>query len=166
LDLPKELKPYVTTDFSLAITMWVLALKLVNRDGQPPKPKECPEYREINAKELDELGIDFAEGMKRGLGQIAYGFAYHENRQKIIDTFNKARKAAKEGANQEIPDTFEIKCECGREHTQDLVEILATFAGYLFAARKHFADRRPRVGALLRVPKGTGFELIDPRTIQ
>lgn len=156
-------KAYATDDFSLAVTLWVLAMQMVNHKGQPAGKGECPEWKQIESKDLDKLGIDFEEAVKRGMGEIAYGFAYHDKRQLIIDTFRKAREAAKTG-NTEIPDTFKLKCECGKDCTLETVELLSSFAAYLFAARKYFADRRPKIPAKLRVQNDDGsFDLIDPR---
>ena len=143
-------QPYATTDFSLAVTLATLGIKPVNHDGQIAKRGEQPEWREITTELLDEFGITLEEAERRGLGEIAYGFAMHPMRAEIIQEFRKARARFDKTDTEHIPDDFCIKCECGKEHTAQIVPILATFAAFLFGTRKYLADRRKRVKARLR----------------
>lgn len=147
---------YSTTDFSLVVTLATLGMKLVNSKGKPAKKGEQVEWREISTKQLKELGIDFETAVKRGLGDIAYGIYQDPNRNRIIKAFREARAIAEEGGTEEIPDEFEIRCECGKSCNVEVHEFLAKFSGYLFATRKYLADRRSKAGARLRVSKSSG----------
>ena len=153
---------FATTDFSLAVTLSTLGVGFVNQYGEPAKTGDQIEWKEIKASELDRRGLTFEQAEAQGLGDIAYGFADHPMRAEII----KALRASREntGKNQDIPDTFAIKCDCGKDHTADLVPILASFAGYLFANRKYLADRRKKAKARLRNDKSaSSFDIISPK---
>jgi hypothetical protein len=163
LDLPKA---YATTDFSLVTLLATLGIQLVNHRGQIAKKGDAVEWREITSKQLDQLKIDFDTAVKRGLGEIAYGFAEHPHRDKTIKAFREARAQAEKGENSDIPDTFKITCSCGEDCIVDVYDLLARFAGYLFATRKYLADRRPKAPAKLRMSKGAGHTVIDPKNIR
>lgn len=153
LDIPDA---YSTTDFSLVVTLATLGMKLVNSKGFPAKKGEQVEWREISTKLLKDLGIDFEKAVKRGLGDIAYGIHKDPNRNRMIKAFREARAMAEKGESQEIPDEFEIRCECGKACSVEVHEFLAKFAGHLFANRKYLADRRPKATARLRTSGSSG----------
>jgi hypothetical protein len=154
---------FATTDFSLAVTLSTLGVGFINHHGEPASKGDQVEWKEIKASELDRLGLKFEEAEAKGLGEIAYGFAEHPMRSEIIKALRNTRE---QGKNKDIPDTFAIKCECGKDHTADLVPILAAFAGYLFANRKYLADRREKAKARLRNDKSANsFDIISPKSL-
>lgn len=143
-------QPYATTDFSLAVTLLTLGIRPVNQRGEIAKRGDQIEWREIDTKLLDQTGKSFEQAEREGLGEIAYGFANHPLRSDVIKEFRRARARFQETAGDDIPDEFAIKCECGKDHTLQIVPLLATFAAFLFGSRKYLADRRKHAKARLR----------------
>jgi hypothetical protein len=157
---------FTTNDFQMASALGSLGIPLVNHEGGIAQKGQCPEWREISTKDLEESGLSFEDAEKKGLGQIVYGFGNHDHRKETIDAFKKVMHAEKSAEPVEIPDVVEVNCpHCGKCGHVDVYKLLATGMAMFHRTAQYLWKRRKIVQALYRFRKPDGNDfLFNPRT--